>query len=263
MLRISLLLVAGLAAAQSVPPELKGVGVEEKLGQPVDLNLTFTAEDGYPVALREFFKSGKPVILDLVYYTCPMLCTRVLNGQVEALRGLDGTPGKDFEVLTISIDPRDTFDLAQKKKASYLASYGRPAPGWHFLTDDKRDVAKLASEVGFGYRFDERQGQYAHPAVIVVLTPEGKVSRYLYGIEFKPQDVRLALAEAAAGRAGISERILLYCVHYDPQAGGYVLFAANLMRAAGALTVVVLALVLWGLWRKERRRRTPVEVAAR
>lgn len=245
-------LAAGAMAEQPLPPELQGVGVEEHLNRPIDLGLTFTGENGYPVPLKNFFQQGKPVILNLVYYSCPMLCTMILNGQTEALRGLSWTPGKEFEVVTISIDPKDTFDLAQKKRAAYLESYGRPAPGWHFLTDDRGHVQKLADQLGFHYRYVAAQGQYAHPAVILVLTPEGKVSRYLYGIKFNPRDLRLALTEAAAGRFGISDRILLYCFHYDPRARGYVLFAANLMRAGGALTVVLLGLALWRLHRREQ-----------
>lgn len=246
--------VVGAAAEQPLPPELRGVGVDEHLNGPLDLGLTFTAENGYPAPLKSFFHQGKPVILNFVYYSCPMLCTMILNGQTEALRALPWTPGNEFEVVTISIDPKDTFDLAQKKRASYVESYGRAAPGWHFLTDDHGNVQKLADEVGFHYRYVEAQGQYAHPAVILVLTPEGKISRYLYGIKFNPRDLRLALTEAAQEKFGLSDRILLYCFHYDPQAHGYVLFAANLMRAGGALTVALLALILWRLWRKEKRR---------
>lgn len=263
---IALLLAAALGttvparAEQTLPRELQNVGVEERLGAPIDLGLTFTAENGYPVALRDYFKSGRPVILNLVYYSCPMLCNLLLNGQTAALRAVPGTPGKDFEVVTVSIDPGETFELARQKKATYLASYGREAPGWHFLIDKDGAVKKLAAQVGFHYRYDERQGQYAHPAVVTLLTPEGKISRYLYGIRFNPRDIRLALAEAAESKLGISvERVLLFCYHYDPQAHGYVLFASNIMRAGGALTVAVLALILGLLWRRERRRSRATE----
>jgi protein SCO1/2 len=249
-----LLAAAGLRAEQPLPAQLEGVGINEKLGQPVDLNLTFTAENGYPVALKEFFHKGKPVILDLVYYSCPMLCTLVLNGQTTALANIPGTVGKDFEVVTISIDPTETFGLAQQKRAAYLEQYGRPTNGWHFLVDRDGNVKKLAEQVGFRYRYDEQQKQYAHTAAIMVLTPEGKMSRYLYGIKFNPRDLRLALAEAAESKFSISvDRVLLYCYHYDPQAHGYVLFATNLMRAGGVLTVLVLGVVLFRLWRREKR----------
>ncbi len=243
---------ATLAADQPLPPELRGVGVDEHLGQSVDLGLTFTGEDGYAVPLGSFFHQGRPVLLNLVYYSCPMLCTLVLNGQTAALKNIPWTAGNQFELVTISIDPRDTFDLAQRKRASYLESYGRPAAGWHFLTDDRGNAKKLADQLGFHYRYDERQKQYAHPAVVMILTPEGKVSRYLYGINFSPRDMRLALAEASESKFSLStDRILLYCFHYDPKAHGYVLFATNLMRAGGLLTVLVLGFVLLRLWRRE------------
>lgn len=251
----ALLLLSGLAlrAEQSLPAELEGVGVEEKLGQAVDLNLTFIAENGYPVALREFFHKDRPVILNLVYYSCPMLCNLVLNGQTAALRELPGTPGREFEVVTISIDPTETFDLAQRKRAAYLESYGRSTTGWHFLVDRDGNAKKLAEQAGFHYRLDEKTGQYAHAAAIMVLTPEGKLSRYLYGIKFSPRNLRLALAEAAGSKFTFStDRVLLYCFHYDPQARGYVLFATNIMRAGAALTVLIIGVVLLRLWRRER-----------
>ncbi len=242
------------APGNGVPAPLDGVGIEEKLGAQADLDLTFTGADGYPVKLREYFGQGRPVILNLVYYSCPMLCTLVLNGQTEALRELAGTPGREFEVVTISIDPAETFDLAQKKRAAYLTSYGRETTGWHFLVDRDGNAKKLAEQVGFHYRWDEKTHQFAHAAAIMILTPAGKVSRYLYGIRFSPRDIRLALAEAAQEKFSLSvDRVLLYCFHYDPQAGSYVLFATNLMRAGGAAVVLVLAAALFGMWRKERR----------
>jgi protein SCO1/2 len=250
---LCLLACAVVAAAdQPLPPELQGVGVDEHLGQSVNLDLTFTAEDGYPVPLRSYFHQGRPVLLNLVYYSCPMLCSLLLNGQTAALKEIPWTPGDQFEVVTISIDPTETFDLAQRKRASYLESYGRPAAGWHFLTDNHGNARKLADQVGFHYRYDERQAQYAHPAVVMILTPEGKLSRYLYGIKFSPRDLRFALTEASESRFSLTtDRILLYCFHYDPQAHGYVLFATNLMRAGGLLTVLVLGFVLARLWRRE------------
>ncbi len=253
-----------LFAEQRLPSELQGVGLEEHLNRPIDLDLTFIAENGYPVKLADYFHQGKPVILNLVYYTCPMLCNLLLNGQTAALRQIPWTPGNEYEVVTISIDPSDTFDLAQKKRASYLESYGRPAPGWHFLTDDHGHAKRLADQIGFHYRWIEEQHQFAHPAVVTVLTPEGRISRYLYGITFNPRDVRLALTEAAEEKFGITDRVLLFCFHYDPQAKGYVLFAANVMRAGGALSVLVIGFSLWWLWRRERRRRpaAPPEVLA-
>jgi protein SCO1 len=247
------LFLSAASADESLPRELEGVGITEKLGQPVDLDLTFIGEDGYPVALRSFFHKGKPVLLNLVYYSCPMLCNLVLNGQTKALREIPWTPGDQFEVVTISIDPTENFGLARGKKIVYLSSYERPAPGWHFLVDEKGNVKKLAEQIGFNYRFDEQRQQYAHSAAIIVLTPDGRMSRYLYGIRYNPRDLRLALTEAAEGKFGLSvERLLLFCFHYDPQAKSYVLFATNFMRAGGALIVLVLGFVIYRFWRRER-----------
>lgn len=247
---------AGLRAEtldEKTPKELEGVNVTEKLGQSVNLDLQFTGEDGYPHSLREYFAKGRPVLLNLVYYSCPMLCNLVLNGQVAALRQLDWTPGKEFEVVTISIDPTENYGLAKNKKIAYLASYDREAPGWHFLTDYNGSTAKLAEQVGFGYRRDDKSGQYAHPAVIFLLTPEGKMSRYLYGVKFKPLDIKLGLIEAAQEKFGISERILFYCFHYDPAAKSFVPFARNFMRIGGLMTVLALGIVLFRLFRRDRR----------
>lgn len=250
----ALLVAASAPAEQKLPGELEGVGVVEKLGGAVDLNLTFVAENGYPVALKQFFHQERPVILNLVYYSCPMLCNLILNGQASALRQIPWTPGEEFEVVTVSIDPAETFALAKQKKQVYLAAYDRPAPGWHFLADHQGNARRLAGQVGFHYRWDDRTKQFAHASVIMILTPDGKVSRYLYGIQFRPRDLRLALAEAAQSKFGLSvDRLLLFCFHYDPSQRSYVLFASNLMRAGGVLIVVILGLLMWRLWRAERR----------
>jgi protein SCO1/2 len=256
LLALAIAVLGGQLFAQSreemKPKELEEVGVTEHLNEQVDLNLTFIAEDGYAHALREYFHSGRPVVLNLVYYTCKMLCNVVLNAQVQSLRKIDWTPGEQYEIVTVSIDPAENFQLAREKKASYLESFGRPAPGWHFLADNGGNVRKLARQVGFGYKFDEGTAQYAHPAVVFVLTPEGKVSRYLYGVQFKPLDVRLALTEASEGKFGVTDRILLFCYHYDPLAKGYVPFAQNIMKSGGILTVLLMGFGLSRLWRRER-----------
>jgi protein SCO1/2 len=243
-----------LRAVEPLPAELQGVGIEEKLGAQIDLNLTFTAENGYQVPLKQFFAKGKPVLLNLVYYQCPMLCNLILNAQTSTLREIPWTPGREFEIVTISIDPTETFELAARKKQSYLASYDRPAPGWHFLADYQGNAKRLADQVGFHYRWDPKTEQFAHAATIMFLTPDGRVSRYLYGIRFPARDVRLALTEASQSKLALSvDRLLLYCFHYDPQARSYVLAAGNVMRGGGVLIVVVLGFVLWRLWRFERR----------
>jgi protein SCO1/2 len=248
---LSLPLAVCFAAEQPLPAGLQGVSIDEKLGQTVDLDLQFTGEKGYQAPLRSFFHKDKPVILNLVYYTCPMLCNLVLNGQTAVLRDIPWTPGNEFEIVTISIDPTDNFDIARRKKALYLESYGKPATGWHFLTDYKGNVKKLAAQVGFNYRFDERQQQFAHAAAIMFLTPEGKVSRYLYGIKFRPRDVRLALTEASESKLGVSvDKLLLFCFHYDSTARSYVPFARNIMRLGGVLTIIIFGAILLRLWRR-------------
>jgi protein SCO1/2 len=187
-----------------------------------------------------------------------MLCNLVLNGQTSVLREIPWTPGEEFEIVTISIDPTEMFNLAVRKKQMYLDSYGKPAPGWHFLTDHNGNVKKLAEQVGFHYRYDEKQQQYAHAAGIMFLTPEGKVSRYLYGIKFRARDVRLALTEASESKLGVTvDKILLFCFHYDPAARSYVLFARNLMRGGGALSVLIFGVILFRLWRGERTVHVP------
>lgn len=256
-LSLALVLLATAAPAQRMahetPKELEGVGVQEHLGDQINLDLMFTAEDGYQKPLRTYFQSGRPVILNLVYYTCPMLCNLVLNAQTEAIRNIPWTPGKEYEIVTVSIDPTENYGIARNKKAAYLTSFEREAPGWHFLTDYNGSSARLAEQVGFGYKLDPRTGQYAHSAVIFVLTPDGKISRYLYGIKFKPLDIRLSLAEAAEGKLGLSvESFLLYCFHYDPEARSYTLFARNIMRGGGALLLLVMGFVLYRFWRRER-----------
>ena len=244
-----------LHAVEALPSEFQGVGVDEKVGQTINLDLTFIGENGYPVALRKYFQSDKPVILNLVYYSCPMLCNRVLNGQTAAFRELAWTVGKEFEVVTISIDPTEMFNLAQQKKAQYLESYGKPTIGWHFLADTEGHSRQLADQVGFHYKLDERTQQYAHAAAIMILTPEGKVARYLYGVNFKNRDLRLALTEAAEGRGSFNlNKFLLICFHYDPHAKGYVLFAANIMRIGGALCALILGFFIFRLFRSERLR---------
>jgi len=254
MLMLTLASSVGLAEDPKLPPALEGVGVVERLGRNVDLDLEFTAENGYQVPLKSFFHQGKPVLLNLVYYTCPMLCNLVLNGQTQVLRDVPWNPGDDFEIVTISIDPSDTFAIAKKKKQAYLESYGKPTSGWHFLTDYKGNVKKLAEQVGFHYKYDERQGQFMHSAAIMFLTPDGRMSRYLYGIKFKTRDVRLALTEASEGKLGVTiDKILLFCYHYDPSSKSYVPFARNLMRTGGVLIVLIFGMILFRLFRAERQ----------
>ena len=243
---------------ESVPRELEGVDIVERLGAAVPTDLRFTDESGRAVTLAELLHGERPVILTLNYYRCPMLCTLVLNGLVEALRGVEWKLGDRYDVVTVSIDPTETPELARAKRDSYLASYGSPAaPGsWRFLTGQEAEIRRLADAVGFQYRRVEATGDYAHAAAIFVLTPDGRVSRYLYGVRFEPATLRLALVEASEGRLGnVLDRVILYCYHYDSAAGKYAPTAMRIMRIGGALTVIVLGAVVLSLWRADARRR--------
>jgi protein SCO1 len=238
-----------------LPPMLQSVSVDEHLGRNVDLDLKFIDETGATVPLSSFFHTGKPVLLDLIYYSCPNLCNLILNGQAEVMRQIPWNPGDQYEVVTISIDPRENFELAGKKKVNYVQNLGKPAGGWHFLCDKDGDAKRLAEEIGYHYRWDAQQQQFAHPATIFILTPEGRVARYLYGARFRPLDVRFALAEASEGRSTMTvEKILLFCYHYDPKAGKYVMFASNFMKIGGILTILAIGYFLWRMIRFERRR---------
>jgi protein SCO1/2 len=261
-----LLLAAGAGQAQPVlPPVLRDVGFDQRLDEQVPLDLTFRDETGRPVQLREYF-GRKPVILVLAYYRCPMLCTEVLNGVVRALLEMSLTVGKDFNVLTVSFDPREMPDLAAAKKKTYLERYGRPGAeeGWHFLTGDPEPIKRLTAAVGFRYVYDELHEQYAHPSGIMVLTPAGKISRYFYDVRYSPGDLRLGLVEASENRIGSPvDQVLLYCFHYDPVEGKYGPAVMNFVRLGGVLTLLALGWFMFVLWRHERHRiKAEAETAA-
>ena len=233
---------------------LQGVDFAQNLGAQAPLDASFRDDAGRTVRLRDLFE-GKPVVLAFVYYKCPMLCTETLNGLVRALRALSFDAGKQFVLITVSIDPRETAALAAAKKKLYVERYGRAgaARGWSFLTGDADSIRRLAAAAGFRYAFDADLDQYAHATGLVVLTPGGRVSRYLYGVEYAAGDLRLALVEAAAGTIGSPvDRLLLYCYHYDPLTGRYGLLVTRALRIAGALTVVFMAALIIGL--KPRRK---------
>lgn len=235
------------------PELLKQVGVDQKLNAQVPLDLTFRDEHGNPVALGQFFQD-KPVVLSLVYFTCPMLCTQLLNGVERSLKQVSLDPGKDFTILTVSIDPSDTPADANAKHALYTGLYGRPgaAEGWHFLTGQEPQIEKLASSVGFRYAYDAQSKQFAHASVIMLLTPEGRISKYFYGINFSVRDLRLGLVQASEGKIGTpADQILLFCYHYDPHTGKYGLLISHLVALAGLLTVVIGGICLVVLFRGE------------
>jgi len=246
------------------PRELRDVGVDQKLNAVVPLDAQFRDEDGRTVRLGEYF-GEMPVVLTLNYFDCPMLCPLVLNDVLRAVRAVPLTLGSDFRVLTVSIDPHDTPARAAANQGAYAGQYG-PAgtDGWHFLTGDAGSIASLARAVGFRYAFDPQSRQYAHAAALIVLTPDGRVARYLYGVEYSPRDLRLALVEASQGGIGsLADQILLFCFHYDPKTARYSFMVLNAIRAAGAATVVGLAGLVVVLFRREARRSAVPEPGAR
>jgi len=237
------------------PPGLEGVGIDQRLNEQVPLNLTFKDEQGKTVRLGDYFHEGRPVILNLVYFQCPMLCTEVLNGLTSTLKVMKFVPGKEFEVLTISIDPRETPQLAANKKEMYLKKLGNPeaAKGWHFLTGEQSQIAALADAVGFRYHFDAKLDQFAHAAGIMLLTPAGKVAQYYFGVEYSAKDMRLGIVEASQNKIGsLADYVLLYCYHYDPRTGRYGATITNIVRLGGVTTVLILGSALVMLFRKEK-----------
>ena len=244
-------------AAEAVPAPLAGVGIAEHLNRQIDLDLPFTDHRGHRVRLRDFLVGDKPLLLTLNYYRCPMLCNLQLNALARGLRELGWLSGQQFQLVTISINPREGWTLAQGKRTSYLRLLRRAGAEWHFLVGQGRSIDALARAVGFNYRWVPEQQQYAHPAAIFFLSPEGRVARYLYGLDYDARAIRFALIEAAAGRVGSPlDKLILSCFHYDPKTGRYTPFAVGIMRLAGVATILVVALVLLALWRREGRAAT-------
>lgn len=242
---------------RTISKVLDSVGIDQRLNQKIPLDLSFRDENNNAVTLGSYVHD-KPVVLSLVYYECPMLCTQVLNGMVECFLDTKFIVGKEFDVVTVSFNPRDTPELASAKKDQYMRAYGHGDAGrsWHFLTGDEESIKKLTEAVGFHYAYDEETHQYAHASGIMVVTPEGKLARYFYGIEYAPRDMEFAVMDAAREKIGSPvERLLLLCYHYDPSTGKYSLFVLNLIKMGGALTLLVLAGVLIMLFRREREQR--------
>ncbi|MEX0881157.1 MAG: SCO family protein [Thermoanaerobaculia bacterium] len=245
----------GIIRADETPALLKEIGIDQRLNAQIPLDLAFRDETGRPVRLGDAF-GKRPVILALVYYNCPMLCTQVLNGLVGALNVMSLEAGKDFDVVAVSFDPRETPAQASAKKDAYLTRYKHPASGagWHFFTGDAAAIGALTKAVGFRYRYDEQREQFAHASAIYVATPDGRLARYYYGIEYAPRDLRLGLVEASAGRIGTPvDQVLLYCFHYDPASGKYGAVVINIVRLAGGATLAALALGIWVMSRRRSR----------
>lgn len=255
---VSLLCAAPAAAADPpAPAALEGVTVVEKLGARVPPGLEFADQAGRRVRLAEYLDRGRPILLTLGYYRCPMLCPLVMSGVARALAATGWRAGRDFDALTASIDPREGPAEAAEKRRGFAQSIGLAEgdPAWPFLTGPADSIAALAEAVGFRYKQDPESGEYAHTAAIFVLTPAGTVSRYLYGVTFAPRDLRFALVEAAAGRAGPTlDRVLFQCFRYNPASRRYELFIARWFRIGGSIVLVAVAALLWGLWRRESTR---------
>lgn len=236
---------------------VEGVGIDQNLNAQVPLDLTFTDETGHAVRLGQYFRE-KPVVLALVYYECPGLCDLVLNGLTHSMQQISLNLGRDFDVVTVSFNPRETWKLAANKKASYIEKYQRAgaAEAWHFLTGNDENITKLAEAVGFHYKYDPKTNQFAHASGIMVLTPEGKLSRYFYGIEYKPRDFRLGLVEASNNKIGTpADQLLLFCFHYDPHTGKYGVMIQNVTRALGSATVLALGAFVFVMLRRDRQGR--------
>jgi protein SCO1 len=242
------------------PPGLKNVGIEQHLDEQIPPNLTFRDEAGQTVQLADYF-GKKPMILNLVYYQCPMLCGEVLSGLESALRVLKFDVGKEFDVLTISFDPKETPEMAATKKAEYLKRYGRAgaANGWHFLTGPQSSIDALTKAAGFQYQYDSKSGQFAHATAIMVLTPEGKIAQYYYGVEFAPKDLRLGLVQASQNKIGnLVDEVLLYCYHYNPDTGKYGAIISRILKISAGATILILGSFLALMFRlgsvSEQRR---------
>ncbi len=270
-MRIALFLLAfagilrGVAAADPLPLALADVGIEEHLGVSVDRSLSFRDETGKNVTLNDYFSSGKPVLLNFAYFHCPMLCGLVQDGMVKGLKTLKWTPGQEYQILTVSMDSHEGPEQALPVKQHLLEELGKPGAesGWHVLTGDRKAVQSLAEATGFKFNYIPDRNEFAHGAGLIFLSPEGKVSRYLYGTEFSQRDMRLALLDASEGRAiSFGDKLTLFCYRYDPNSKGYVLFAQNFMKAGGALILILTALLLGVLWRQETRRKRPLAAKA-
>ena len=247
-------------AASEMPGILKEVTFRQQLDQPLPLDAQFKDEGGRDVRLGDYFKTGKPVVLAFVYYGCPMLCTQVMNGISSALKVLPFKAGQDFDVVLVSFDPRDTPQVALEKKNAHLEYWSTEATaaGWHFLTGTEAEIRRTTQAAGFSYAWDERTQQFAHVSGVLVVTPDGRLSRYFYGIEYSAKELRLALVESGKGAIGSKiDELLLYCFHYDPESGRYGVVVMNLIRLGGVVTVALLAGFI--LLMRRRETRTPAE----
>lgn len=248
-----------VGTSNGMPDALKNIGIEQKLGDQLPLDTVFKNEDGQQVKLGSYFEKGRPVILALVYYECPMLCNEVLNGLTGSLKGMSFNAGKEFEVVAISFDARenDKPDLAKNKKASYMERYGRPGTedGWHFLTGDQAAIDAVTKAAGFNYHWDEKTNQFAHAGGVMIVTPDGRMSKYLYGIDYSPKDLKFGLMESAENKVGsAADKLLLYCYHYDPATGKYGFAILKAVRIAGVATLLAMGFMGFVFWRRNKNK---------
>ncbi len=256
--------VSANAQQATTPAILQKVGITQNLNERIPPDLMFRDETGKPVRIGDFF-GQKPIVLSLVYFDCPALCTEVLNGELRTMQAISLDLGKDFEAVTVSFEPKDTPALAKAKRDVYAGQYGRSgaADHWHFLTGDQQSIDALTNAVGFHYAYDSSIRQYAHAAAILVLTPDGRIDRYFYGVIYPARDVRLGLVEASQGKIGtLTDHALLYCYQYDPMTGKYGLVVMNVLRAAGGLTVLILGIFMAMMFLRERKRPSGLPPAA-
>lgn len=245
--------------SQTMPKPLREIGFDQNIDQPLPLDARFVDEDGNAVTLGNYY-GKRPVLLAFVYYTCPMLCTQVLNAMTSTISMLSLDTGKDFDLVLISIDPRETPAQAAAKKQEYLHRYKRVGPdnGWHFLTGTEPEIQRVAKAAGFRYAWDEQTQQYAHPTGIIVTTTDGRLARYLFGIEYGPRDLKLALVDASEGKVGtFVDQLLLYCYHYDPMTGRYGLYVMRTLRVAGVATVLLIGTFIVVMVRRDKSQQTP------
>jgi protein SCO1 len=253
-----------VSEANGIPDALKKIEIEQKLGAQLPLDAQFKDETGKVVRLGDYFNQGRPVIVAFVYYECPMLCNQVLNGLTGSLKGITLNAGTDFDVVAISFDSREfnSTEIVKNKKLGYMERYGRPGTeqGWHFLTGEQESIDKVTSAAGFTYQWDEKSSQFAHAAAIMVATPGGKLSRYHYGIDYAPRDLKFSLMESAESRVGnAADQLMLYCYHYDPASGKYGLAVLNVIRLGGVATMIGMGLMALAFWRRNKKRDQSVD----
>ena len=251
---MTLFVLPARAQQPGPPPILREVSIAQRLNEPIPPDIIFRDEDGKAIHLGDYF-GKKPIVLSLVYFDCPALCTEVLNGELRTMKAISLDLGKDFDAITVSFEPKDTPALAKAKRDVYAGQYGRPgaARNWHFLTGDQTSIDALTQAAGFHYAYDSASRQYAHAAAILVLTPHGRIARYFYGVTYPARDFRLGLVEASEGKIGTpTDHALLYCYQYDPMTGKYGLIVMNVVRAAGLLTLLVLGIFMFVMFRRER-----------